>query len=57
MTAVSVLKDFTADRGLDDILHSMFNIKDKLQVSHEKIKSARQQSSINSFFKLQYAVL
>ena len=52
MPAVSVLKDFTADRGLDDILHYMFNIKDKLQDSHVKIKSAGQQSSINSFFKL-----
>ena len=27
MAAVSVLKDFTADRGLDDIQHSMFNIE------------------------------
>ena len=53
MAAVSVLKNFTADRGLDDILHSMFNIADKLQDSHVKIKSAGQQSSINSFFKLQ----
>ena len=34
MAAVSVLKDFTADRGLDDILHSMFNIEDKLQDYH-----------------------
>ena len=48
MAAVSVPKNFTADRGLDDILHSMFNIEDKLQDSHVKIKS-----SINSFFKLQ----
>ena len=53
MAAVSVLKNFTADRGLDDILHSMFNIAVKLQDSHVKIKSAGQQSSINSFFKLQ----
>ena len=28
MAALSVLKDFTADRCLDDILHSMFNIED-----------------------------
>ena len=40
MAAVSVLKDFTTDRGLDDILHSMFNIEDKLQDSHVKIKFA-----------------
>ena len=53
MAAVSIPKNFTADRGLDDILHSMFNIEDKLQDSHVKIKSAGQQSSINSFFKLQ----
>ena len=33
MAAVSVLEDFTADRCLDDILHSMFNIEDKLQDS------------------------
>ena len=55
MAAVSVLKDFTANRELDDILHSMFNIEDKykLQESHVKIKSACQQSNINSFFQLQ----
>ena len=53
MAAVSVSKNFTADRGLDDILRSMFNIEDKLLDSHVKIKSAGQQSSINSFFKLQ----
>ena len=53
MAAVSVLKDFTANRGLDGILHSMFNIEDKLQDSHVKIESAGQQFSINSFFKLQ----
>ena len=45
MAAVSVHKDFTADRCLDDILHSMFNIV--------KIKSTGQQSSINSFIQLQ----
>ena len=28
MPAVSVLKDFTAVRCLDDILHSIFNIED-----------------------------
>ena len=28
MPAVSVLKDFTDVRCLDDILHSMFNIED-----------------------------
>ena len=33
MAAVSVLKDFTADRCIDDILHSMFNIEDRLQDS------------------------
>ena len=53
MAAVSVLKDFTAECGLDDILHSMFNIEDKLQDSHVTRKSTGQQSSINSFFKLQ----
>ena len=53
MAAVSVLKNFTADRSLDDILNSMFNIDDKLQDSHVKIKSAGQQSSISSFFKPQ----
>ena len=53
MTAVSVLKDFTANRCLDDILHSLFNIEDKLQDSHVKIESTGQQFSINSFFKLQ----
>ena len=37
MAAVSVLKDFTAIRGLDGILHSMFNIEDKLPDSHVKI--------------------
>ena len=30
MAAVSVLKDFTADRGLNDILNSMFNIENKI---------------------------
>ena len=44
MAAVYVLKDFTADRGLDDILHSMFNIEDKLQDSHVKIEYTGQQS-------------
>ena len=39
MAAVSVFKHFTADRCLDDILHSMFNIEDKLQDSQVKIKS------------------
>ena len=29
MASVSVLKDYTADRCPDDILHSMFNIEDK----------------------------
>ena len=53
MAAVSVLKDFTADRCLYAILHSMFNIEDKLQGSHVKIKSTGQQSSINSFLQLQ----
>ena len=53
MAAVSVPNNFTVDRGLDDILHSMFNIEDKIQDSHVKIISAGQQSSINSFFKLQ----
>ena len=48
MAAVSVPQNFTADRGLDGILHSMFNIEDKLQDYHVKIKSASQQSSINS---------
>ena len=33
MDAVSVLEDFTADRCIDDILHSMFNIEDILQDS------------------------
>ena len=42
MAVVSVLKNFTADRCLDDILHSMFNIEDKLQDSHAKIKSTGQ---------------
>ena len=51
MAAVSVLKDFTANRGLDGILHSMFNIEDKLQDSHVKIESTGQQISINSFFQ------
>ena len=46
MTAVSVPQNFTTDRGLDDILHSMFNIEDKSQDSHVKIKSASQQSFI-----------
>ena len=41
MAAVSFLKD---------ILHSMFNIEDKLQDSHVKIKSTGQQFYINSFF-------
>ena len=53
MAVVSVLKDFTANHGLDDILHSMFNIEDNLQDSHVKIESTDQQFSINSFFKLQ----
>ena len=35
MAAVSVLKDFKADRCLDDILHSMFNTEDKLRLSCE----------------------
>ena len=48
MAAVS-----TADRGLDGILHSMFNIEDKLQDSRVKIESTGQQFSINSFFELQ----
>ena len=30
MAAVSVLKDFTANRGLNYILNSMFNIEDKI---------------------------
>ena len=37
MAAVSVLKDFTADRCLDDILHSMFNIEYKLLACENKI--------------------
>ena len=41
MAAVSVLKDFTADRGLNDIPHSMLNIEDKLQDSRVKIKSSK----------------
>ena len=53
MAAVSVLKDFTANRGPDGILHSMFNIEGKLQDSHVKIESTGHQISINSFFKLQ----
>ena len=53
MAAVSILKDFTADRCLGDILHSMFDIEDKLQDSHVKIKSTGQISSINSFLQLQ----
>ena len=52
MAAVSVLKDFTANRGRDSILHSMFNIEDKLQDSYVKIESTGQQFFINSFFKL-----
>ena len=39
MAAVSVPEDFIANRGLDGILNSMFNIEDKLQDSHVKIKS------------------
>ena len=50
MAAVSVLKDFTADRCLDDILDSMFDIEDKLKDSPVKNKSTCEQSSINSFF-------
>ena len=53
IAAVSVLKDLTADRCLDGILHSMFNIGDKLQDSHVKRKYTGQQSSINSFLQLQ----
>ena len=53
MAAVSVFKDFTANRGLDCILHSKFNNEDKLQDSHVKIESTAQQFSINLFFKLQ----
>ena len=51
MAAVSVLNDFTANSGLDGILHSMFNIEDK--DSHVKKESTGQQFSINLFFKLQ----
>ena len=58
MAAVSVIKDCTKDRCLlDDILHFMFNIEDKLQDSHVKIKSTGQQSSTNLSFQLQQAVL
>ena len=39
MAVVPILKDFIANRGLDGILHSMFNIEDKLQDSHVKIDS------------------
>ena len=51
MAPVSVLKDFTANHGLDGTLHSMFNIEDKLQHSHVKKESTAQQFSINSFFQ------
>ena len=44
IAAVSVLKDLTANRGLDGILHSMFNIEDKLQDSYVKIESTGQKS-------------
>ena len=47
LAAVSVLKDITSDRGLNNMLNSMFNIEDQLQDSHVKIKSAGQLSSIN----------
>ena len=50
MEAVSVLKDFTADRCPDDIPHSMFNIEDKLQDFHVKIKSTGQQSFYQFIF-------
>ena len=53
MAAVSVLKDFTADRCLYGTLHFSFNIEDKLQDAHVKIKYTGQQSSISSFFQLQ----
>ena len=50
MAAVYVLKDFTANRGLDDILYYryMFNIEYKLQ-ENAKIKSTDQQPFIKSF--------
>ena len=51
MAAVSVFEDITADRNLDDFLHSMFNIEYKLQDSRVEIKSTGRQSSINSFSK------
>ena len=51
MAAVSVLKDIAAECCLDDILHSMLNIEDKLQDSDVTIKYTGQQSSINSFFQ------
>ena len=57
MAAVSVLEDFTAILGLNGILHFMLNIEDKLQDSDVKIEFTGQQFSINSFFKLQLAVL
>ena len=53
MAAVTILKDSTANHGLDGILHSMFNIEDKLEDFHVKIESTDQQFSINLFFKLQ----
>ena len=53
MAAVTILKDSTANRGLDGILHSMFNIDYKLEDSHLKIESTDQQFFINLFFKLQ----
>ena len=51
MAAVSVPKAIAAECCLDDILHAMFNIEDKLQDSHVTRKSTGQQSCINSFFK------
>ena len=47
MITVSVFKNFTADRGLDDILHSICSILWINYKTHVIMKSTGQQSSIN----------
>ena len=54
MAAVSVLKYCTADRCLDDTLHSMFIIEDELRDSH--VKNKIHQSTILYQFIFQTAV-
>lgn len=47
----NLLKQFAAEKGLDNILNTMSSVEGDLEASFVKVKSSARQTSIQHFFK------